>query len=186
MVKTKSMKKPFPRSYWVYDNLLLAGYLPGSTNPEEAQEKLSALLDAGIRCVINLMEPDERDYNGNLFTDYIPTLNQLAEERNCQVQCLRFPIRDLGVPTPELLQEILAAIDTAVFDSQTPAYVHCWGGKGRTGTVIACWLIHRGLATSQDALDLLQYLRRNDPQAHQPSPETIEQIEFVWNYPGSN
>jgi hypothetical protein len=35
---------PFPGSYWVLPGKLLAGYCPGSKDPKEATEKLTALI----------------------------------------------------------------------------------------------------------------------------------------------
>jgi hypothetical protein len=61
---------PFPRSYWVIPGKLLAGFYPGSKDPQEANDKLTALINAGIRHVINLMEPDERDLTGHRFVPY--------------------------------------------------------------------------------------------------------------------
>lgn len=67
---------PYPRSYWVMPGRLLAGYYPGAPDPVEAAGKLQALFDVGIRCIVNLMEPDERDYrHGCRFTDYSGTKN---------------------------------------------------------------------------------------------------------------
>ena len=61
---------PFPRSYWVVPGKFLAGAYPGSINPEEAKEKMKALIHSGIRSVINLMEKDEVDGNGDPFSPY--------------------------------------------------------------------------------------------------------------------
>ena len=33
---------------------------------------------------------------------------------------------------------ILDSLDTAIADEHT-IYLHCWGGIGRTGTVVGCW-----------------------------------------------
>ena len=55
---------PFDRSYWVVPGRLLAGYYPGDRQEEVMTLKLQGLLDCGIRCIINLMEPDETDYKG--------------------------------------------------------------------------------------------------------------------------
>ena len=68
-------------------------------------------------------------------------------------------------------------------------YLHCWGGKGRTGTVVGCWLVRHGYG-SPDALDdpdggddvifVLDDLRRGDLGAgHQPSPDTPDQEAFI-------
>ena len=50
----------------------------------------------------------------------------------------------MGTPTEGQLIRILDDIDDARASGGT-AYVHCWGGVGRTGTVIGCWLVRHGL-----------------------------------------
>lgn len=54
---------PFGRSYWVVPGKLLAGFYPRSLDPKEAHMKLKSLLDHGIRHVINLMEPNEFNWD---------------------------------------------------------------------------------------------------------------------------
>ena len=56
----------------------------------------------------------------------------------------RFPILDTRTISPEGYDEILAYIDSEI-DAGRVVYVHCWGGKGRTCTVIGCRLIDGGL-----------------------------------------
>ena len=53
---------PFPCSYWVEPLVLLAGEYPGARSIVAARRKIEALLDCGIREIINLMASDERDY----------------------------------------------------------------------------------------------------------------------------
>ncbi|MDP7066387.1 MAG: protein-tyrosine phosphatase family protein, partial [Acidimicrobiales bacterium] len=59
-------------------------------------------------------------------------------------------------------------------------YVHCWGGFGRTGTVIGCWLRRHGLATPGTVQEVLDRLRLGavDGQ-HRESPEMYDQREFI-------
>lgn len=176
------MDTPFTRSYWVVPGALLAGYYPGALDPVERDIKLNALLDFGIQVVINLMEPDETDWEGQLFAPYSPRITELAMQRGLDVQCRRFPIRDGGIPTPARMQQILEAIETAL-DAGQPIYVHCWGGKGRTGTVVGCFLAQRGIATGDAALAMVQQLRCRDARAHEPSPETTIQCGMVRSWP---
>lgn len=170
---------PFPRSYWVIPGNLLAGFYPGSQDSIEAGAKLQALFDIGIRCIVNLMEPHERDHNGLLFADYSAVFSEIAAEQEETVSCLRFPVRDLDVPEVGVMHQILDAIDEAI-EAVRPVYVHCWGGIGRTGTTVGCYLIRRGLADVETAIERIQQLREGvDAQWHRPSPETRTQIEFV-------
>lgn len=174
----RSPQVPFPRSYWVEPGRFLAGCYPGSVDPQDAERKLSALLDAGIRCVINLMEPEETDHQGNPFAPYDEPLRRLGADRDVEVEMVRIPVPDQCVPTRDVMKDILNAIDRAIGNGQ-PVLVHCWGGKGRTGTVVGCWLARRGIANGDDALRRIQYLRRHDPTAQEPSPENSVQRRMV-------
>jgi protein-tyrosine phosphatase len=76
------------------------------------------------------------------------------------------------------MRNILDEIDTAISQNKS-VYVHCWGGKGRTGTVVGCYLARHGYAQGQAVLDLIEKLRYNDPEVSRPSPETRQQREMV-------
>ncbi len=54
---TEILKVPFDRSYWVVAGKLLAGGYPESEDPMKEERKLKGLIQAGIRHVISLMEP---------------------------------------------------------------------------------------------------------------------------------
>jgi protein-tyrosine phosphatase len=57
-------------------------------------------------------------------------------------------------------------------------YVHCWGGFGRTGTVVGCHLVRHGRSGAA-ALARLNELRRETPYAAHPSPEREAQRALV-------
>jgi len=139
---------------------------------------MEGLIDAGIRHIINLMEEDEQDHDGDLFTPYHHRFTEIASLRKIDVQWERIPIRDVSVPTQQVMTVILDKIDRALTQKR-PVYVHCWGGKGRTGTVVGCYLIRHGHAEGASALEKIKDLRRNDPRAYEPSPETRPQRDFV-------
>ena len=50
--------------------LLLAGAYPGAKDMDERRAKIQALLDAGIRSFVNLMEEGETNYLGERFVPY--------------------------------------------------------------------------------------------------------------------
>ena len=172
---------PFPRSYWVLPKLLLAGEFPGAADPNEARRKLTRLADAGIRHVINLMEPGETDHSGNLFSPYKPVFEAIGKERGVDVSCVRFPVPDLGVPPPDSMRAILDSVDESIRRDR-PVYIHCWGGVGRTGTAVGCFLMRRRMADSGNVFDFIGRLRKNDPTARRRSPETMvqEKMELSW------
>jgi hypothetical protein len=175
----QQVTKPFDRSYWVEPGRFLAGFYPGGLSEQEAKQKLDALLDIGITCIVNLMEEDELDHNGQLFRPYTPLLMALAAARRIEVTYVRMPVRDQGIPTIATMQMILDTIDSAMKRKQA-TYVHCWGGLGRTGTVVGCYLARHGIASGDEALNRIVHLRRNHDAAFlRPSPETPRQRDMV-------
>lgn len=156
--------------YWVEPRLLLAGEYPGDWDEDTARSKLDGLLEAGVRTFVDLTEPEELD-------PYDALLNEEAARRGVAVSYCRRPVRDLGVPGIADMRETLAVIAATIADG-VPVYVHCRGGIGRTGTVVGCWLVERGLDGGA-ALDAIEALRRDVRSQFIPSPETGEQRRFV-------
>ena len=63
---------------------------------------------------------------------------------------------DRGEAAARLRTLLQAGIDCFIDLTQRdeglePVYVHCWGGIGRTGTVVGCWLVRHGM-TGDEAL----------------------------------
>lgn len=172
-------EKPFDRSYWVDPGRLLAGFYPGDINEQKATQKLTALLDAGIRCVVNLMEEDERNYSKHPFRQYTDSLTMLATGRSLEILFKRIPIIDRDIPSVATMQTILDTIDGALA-GDLATYVHCWGGIGRTGMVVGCYLARHGIAMGDAALEWIIHLRRNnDATFRRPSPENERQRNLI-------
>jgi hypothetical protein len=169
---------PFPQSYWVVPGKLLAGYYPGDLDTVMMERKLKKLLGVGIRYIINLMEENER-IHGDPFPSIEEAIVRYAKRvGGINITCVRRPIKDRTAPTPEYMRNILEEIDDAVSQGKG-VYVHCWGGKGRTGTIVGCYLVRHGYAQGQDVLKLIEKLRRKDPESYRASPETPQQRDMV-------
>ena len=166
---------PAPRhdAYWVTPGRLLAGPYPGAKYGVEAQGKLIDFLDLGVTCFIDLTEEGE-----GTLEPYAAMLRELAGRCGVDVSHLRMPIRDVDVAPPWRMRAIQDAITHALDDGEV-VYVHCWGGVGRTGTVIGCYLVENGGHAGQQALAALKQLRCSTQRAHRVSPETSEQRAMV-------
>jgi protein-tyrosine phosphatase len=82
------------------------------------------------------------------------------------------------------MTKILAYIDAEIVDGR-PVYVHCWGGIGRTGTVIGCLLVERGTDPAEVPSQMSE-LRRHTQKALRVSPETRQQRQFVTSWSPRN
>lgn len=165
-------KLPIPESYWVLPGRFLAGEYPGGFNRERVRQRMKALLEAKLDTFINLTGPDE-------LPPYLPILLEEAKAHHRQVEAINLPIRDFGLPTHEEMVIILNHIDTTLKKGSN-VYLHCWGGIGRTGTTVGCYLVRHGM-TGEQALTQLAKWWETDPRRtwYPRTPETDEQFKFV-------
>ncbi|MFN2463895.1 MAG: hypothetical protein ABR573_08355 [Candidatus Dormibacteria bacterium] len=169
---TASVPVPYERSYWVVPGKLLAGCYPGDKSTEVAREKLEGMLRVGIRASVNLMEEGESSHQGE------PVVPYEAPFQARGIKCARMPIRDEDIPSVAEMTEILDLTDQLIA-AGSPTYVHCWGGKGRTGTAVGCWLVRHGIAQPDRAVEMIQSLQAHTHGTLAPSPENDLQRGFV-------
>ncbi|WP_231748650.1 hypothetical protein [Mycobacterium sp. M26] len=145
-------------AWWVIPGRLLAGEYPSSVDPQKAALKLQALLDAGVDSFVDLTEAGELlPYHDDLDATHV-----------------RFPIPDTSVIDDAGYHRILAHI-RAELDAGKTVYVHCWGGKGRTGTVVGSWLIADEGLDYPEVVARLQELRAGTRKASFRVPENDTQ-----------
>ena len=176
--QTGPFSVPFERSYWIVPGKFLAGCYPGDLAPNVAMKKRSALLDAGITDFVSLMEANEVDHSRNPFDDYWPKIEKEANKQGQNIAFHRFPIVDGNVPTIEQMRAIITTINT-LMGCQRSIYVHCWGGRGRTGTVVACWLMQQFRLNKNESVKRLHSLIGERIELFQPTPETEPQRAFL-------
>lgn len=157
------MLLPIRDSYRVVDGFL-AGEYPGSFDPGEAARRLRSFAAHGVTLFVDLTHP----------ADALEPYDRLLAEDTRRVS---HPIVDLGTTTIPHMGRILDDVDAAIEDGGV-AYVHCWGGIGRTGTVVGCWLVRHGLDAG-DPIGRIAELRRDVSDAYVPSPQTSAQRAMV-------
>jgi ADP-ribosylglycohydrolase len=170
------MTSPFPNSYWLEPGRILCGEYPRDFDDLEDHEGMGAILGAGARVFIDLTEEGE-------LKPYAPIALTHSLELGIdpgELEFHRFPIRDVSVPkSREEMQAILRAIRLARHQGRI-AYLHCWGGRGRTGTVAGCALRDLFGLDGNEALALLAERWQGCAKSEwSESPETGEQRGFV-------
>lgn len=92
---------------------------------------------------------------------------QLAEPAEAGLKAVRLPIRDGQTPSPLQVQRFLDVVSS----SSGPVFVHCGAGVGRTGAMVAAYLVQTGTESPPQAV------RRNLAVG----PPSIEQIYYGLN-----
>ncbi len=175
MISPESSTKPIPACYWVQPGRLLAGEYPGAKDGADAAQRLRRFLISGVTFFLDLT----REWEAGLVP-YEPVLRREARELGCAVAYRRMTVADLGVPSAAFMQCILDTLEEALSAGHV-VYVHCWGGIGRTGTVVGCYLVRQG-TTAEEALHHIACGLAGTPKARRPSPETEEQRQMVLDW----
>ena len=120
-------------------------------------DELPALHATGLRAVVSLLN--------------IPSDALVYESAGFAFLCL--PVPDGGAPTMDQAEEFVRFV-TAQRTAHRPVAVHCEAGLGRTGTLLATYLIAQG----DGAMAAIQRVRAVERVA----VETVRQIRFLEQY----
>jgi atypical dual specificity phosphatase len=137
---------------WMIDDRLCA-----MSWPTEAQ--LRMLRDIGFTMVVSVASED---------TSPVRQACQLLG-----LKWLRYPVPDMTPPRLDQVRDFVAEVEAELARGGKAA-VHCLGGVGRTGTMIACYLVSLG-RTPAEAID---EVRRRRPG----SVQTDDQELCVFRY----
>jgi atypical dual specificity phosphatase len=141
------MAKPHAFS-WIDKPLLAALGQPDSL------EELTWLRGQGTEVLLSLTEdPPRRDW-----------------VNDAGLLLVHVPVVDMEAPTQEQLEQCVSVI-TRANQQNLGVAVHCTAGLGRTGVVLACYFVTKGL-TAQNAIARVRRLRPG-------SIETDEQADAV-------
>jgi protein-tyrosine phosphatase len=158
-------------AWWVEPGRLLAGEYPGARTAEKATKKLQLLVDAGIDSIVDLTRPED------LLEPYHEALQTVCEKARREIRHFTYPIPDMDVIDQAGYDRILACIRGEI-DSGRVVYLHCWGGKGRTSTVVGCLLIDNGLDYDA-AIARIAELRAGTRKAVEICPEAPSQHRLL-------
>ena len=124
-------------AWWVEPGRLLAGEYPASSSAAKTAEKVQLLVDAGVESIIDLTTPADG------LESYQAPLDAAAANAGRTVRRFTHPIPDNHVIDHDGYDSIVGLIREEMA-AERIVYVHCWGGRGRTSTVVGCLLIDDG------------------------------------------
>jgi atypical dual specificity phosphatase len=151
LLKTKQAEAGLAHFRWQ-----LSGKLAGVSFPHSLQA-LAFLKEEGINAIVSLSETP-------------PPPDLLAR---LGLQAAHVPLADCAAPTISQVEQAIGCINRFLEHTLSVA-VHCGAGLGRTGTILACYLVWQG-ASAQNAL---LYVRQREAG----SVETAEQEAIIAQY----
>ena len=135
---------------------LIEGKLAGSAIPTSFEE-IKWLVDGGVKSIVTVREE-------SLDDDWMKNINYLHIHSN-----------DMGVPEFEDLIKAVDFIHQRITNNE-PVMVHCLAGLGRTGTILACYLIKYQKLSADDSIQKVRESRPGSIQSF-PQEEIIFQFE---------
>ena len=146
-----------PRGFhWVYQ-----GKLGGTPKPgllRDVRLDLKALRRVGVTTLLTFMEQP---------------LSENLPLSDFGIKAFHFPVQDMHAPSFEEGTNICIQISELLENGEVVA-AHCKAGLGRTGTMLAAYLIHQG----QNAEQAIKRCRLSEPRWIQSE----EQVEFLANF----
>ena len=133
---------------WLIENKLAGSGIPTSL------DEVQWVKDQGVKSIVTIREEPLED-------SWTKDVNYLHVHSN-----------DMGVPEFDDLVDTVDFIHTRIKNNE-PVMVHCLAGMGRTGTILACYLIKYQEMSAEEAI---QKVREERPGSIQSFPQ--EEIIF--------
>lgn len=144
-----------PNFSFIWEDLVAGSGHPGLGS--RLASALSSLRENAITAILSLSED--------------PLERALLQEFDFAYR--HVPIADFTAPTPEQVEEAIRFIDEQTAQRHG-VLVHCHAGMGRTGTLLACFLVSRGWSPDE----AIETVRRKRPG----SLEVASQERIVHEY----
>ena len=129
---------------FVIENKLAGCHKPGMS-PSNLKNDLKILKEKGITGIISLSEAKLEE--------------KIVIENNLKV--IHFPVKDYYPPTIEQMEEMVEFVD----GNEGAVVIHCNAGQGRTGTMLAAYLISKG-ENAIEAITKLRKIRKGSIQTY--------------------
>jgi protein-tyrosine phosphatase len=146
------------------ESIVFGAARPGYTE-REIYEWIEFMQQQNIQQICCLLTNIQLFSVGNSLKSSNPNLLNIYRQRFGEDRVCWAPIRDFHLCELTMLtQQILPVLKTAERQEQK-VVVHCTGGIGRTGHILAAWLVYRYQYSNQKAISTVIKMGRNPYEA---------------------
>lgn len=165
------MNKPIEYSYCVNESIFAGEHPLYSRHTVSPNDRIAQFVQFGITDFLDLT-----------------VLGEAQEYKQILPQGVRkysFPIRNFEAPdSVQSLIEVFEKIK--LLFTERPGiklYIHCHGGVGRTGTVVACYYIYSEHLSFDEAIAKMRKQYTQSPRSKMMNvPETSQQMNFIFKF----
>lgn len=162
---------PTPESNWVIPGVLLVGAYPASQDDAETFDLITSILKLGVTKFVCLQQ-EYRSHgvteamwrSGQALRPYFNDVRRIVQMKHripelaghnivdeSMLSFVHFPIKDCGITDDSRVLELARNLVEEISRGEM-LYLHCWGGHGRTGTLV-CIMLH--LMYGLDAIEAM-------------------------------
>ncbi|KAI6653243.1 Protein tyrosine phosphatase domain-containing protein 1 [Oopsacas minuta] len=157
-------------SHWVTDDVMAMSR--PTTRLIREYDFIGQLIGHGIRSIFCVQKPGEHSHCGRNLEPSGFSYNP-QEVMDAGLYFYNFGWDDFGVPSMPMVLDMVRVVDFAI--SRGKVAIHCHAGLGRTGVLIACYIVYSRRLDGERAIEVVRTKR---PGALQ----TAKQVELVLNY----
>jgi protein-tyrosine phosphatase len=145
------------------------GYASLSVGGCQVQEWIAFMKNHGIRRVCCLLSEEQLGY-------YKQDLLEVYRGEFGKGNVCWAPVEDYYLAEKDILAETILPFLVQSDEKSEPVVVHCAGGIGRTGHVLAAWLALARKFSIRDALSAVKEMGRNPLEAVEAGNATIDEL----------
>jgi atypical dual specificity phosphatase len=141
----RTMEAPFiMRNLSFIDDFVGGSHKPGMS-PSNLNDDLIVLKDLGITMILSMSDS--------------PLDDKICAQQG--IKCHYFSVKDYYPPSLDQFVEMMTIMDG---NTSGKTLVHCNAGMGRTGTVLAAWLVYKHKIPANEAIETLRSKRKGSVQ----------------------